>query len=501
MRCAIYTRKSTVKGLEQEFNTLDAQREAGEHYVRAHAADGWEVLTTKYDDGGHTGANTDRPAFQRLLADIRAGEVDAVVAYKLDRITRSLLDFARLLEEFEKYGVDLVLVTQNFSTADPVGRLTLNMLMAFAQFEREQTAQRTRDKKAATILQGRWSGGKPPYGYQLVDGQLVIQEAEAAVVRRMFQRYPELRATRSVAADANERGYTTQRIGQTWKSTGRAWDAASVQTLLRRPVYAGFLTLEGELVQGIHAPIVERADFDEVQALLRSQNRDKDRGGRRNADYLLRGLVTCASCGAAMSPHGTGSANRRYRYYRCTSAAKRGAGACAGGHVRAPALEDAVALKVEEWALESDVSEAVLARLKTRMGEERKRLEEDRGHHQAALADLRVRLQRVGAAVATTDGAAADDLLTQHEALREKVAAREDELAQTLGLLDKLTAAAVDAEWVHESLADFRGLWPGMSSLNRARLIASVVDGVVWDGSKGTAEVNRRTLAPVGRTE
>ena len=208
-RCAIYTRKSTARGLDQEFNTLDAQYETCERYVTGQT--GWQLVPERYDDGGFTGANLERPAFQRLEADIQAGKIDIVVVYKVDRLSRSLLDFAKVMDRFNQAGTAFVSVTQNFSTADAMGRLTLNMLMSFAEFEREMIAERTRDKIAAARRRGKWTGGTVPIGYKAIDKKLIIDEVEAPIVREIFDLYEQHRSALAVAKLLNKNKRRTRR--------------------------------------------------------------------------------------------------------------------------------------------------------------------------------------------------------------------------------------------------------------------------------------------------
>ena len=242
-RCAIYTRKSTSIGLDQDFNTLDAQREACERYIEGQAHDGWQLIPDHYDDGGFTGANLERPAFQRLITDIEAGKIDIVVVYKVDRLSRSLLDFSQVMDRFNQAGAAFVSVTQNFSTADAMGRLTLNMLMSFAEFEREMIAERTRDKIAAARRKGKWTGGPVPLGYDVVDKRLVINDLEAVVVRELFDLYEQHRSALTTARVLNERGRTTKRHraknGNLRKS--RKWTKDAVLRVLKNSVIAGLM--------------------------------------------------------------------------------------------------------------------------------------------------------------------------------------------------------------------------------------------------------------------
>jgi len=236
-RCAVYTRKSTTAGLDQEFNSLDAQRETCAQYVRNQACLGWQLSSEIYDDGGFTGANIERPAFTRLMQDVEAGKIDVVVVYKVDRLSRSLLDFAKVMDRFNRAGAAFVSVTQNFSTADAMGRLTLNMLMSFAEFEREMIAERTRDKIAASRRKGKWTGGSSPLGYDVVDRKLVVNEVEAALVRRIYDLYLDKRSAVAVAQALNAEHRTTKHhIASNGNSRGaRDWDKNSVLYNCIRP--------------------------------------------------------------------------------------------------------------------------------------------------------------------------------------------------------------------------------------------------------------------------
>lgn len=279
-RAAIYTRKSTSDGLKQEFNSLDAQREACASYAQSQ---GWRVAGT-YDDGGFTGANIDRPAFQRLLADVEARKIDVVVVYKVDRLSRSLLDFARIMDRFHTAGVAFVSVTQNFSTADAIGKLTLNMLMSFAEFEREMIAERTRDKIVAARRKGKWTGGTVPVGYYVVDHKLVKNAPETVVVKEVFDLYEAHGSVLEVMRVLRARGRTRRR---------REWSKDAVLRVLRNPLYAGLISAGGELCPAEHEPIVRREQFERVQKLLADKGPPTLAGPGRNPAYLLRGLLRC----------------------------------------------------------------------------------------------------------------------------------------------------------------------------------------------------------------
>jgi site-specific DNA recombinase len=340
VRCAIYTRKSTEEGLEQEFNTLDAQRESGEAYVTSQAQEGWTCLEARYDDGGFTGGNMDRPALKRLLTDIEAHKIDCVVVYKVDRLSRSLLDFARLIETFDKYQVAFVSVTQQFNTASSMGRLILNVLLSFAQFEREIVSERTRDKIAAARKKGKWSGGMPLLGYDLAGGKLAVNELEAERVRQIFSLYIERRSLSAVVRELEGRGWAnkawTTRKGIT--RGGRLFTKGTLHRLLTNVTYTGRIRHKRSVYDGEHLQIIAREHFDCVQEVLRVQAPRHDvRRGRRTT--LLGGLLRCAACGCAMVPAYSSRGTKRYSYYVCSGAQKRGWSSCPSPSVPAGEME------------------------------------------------------------------------------------------------------------------------------------------------------------------
>jgi site-specific DNA recombinase len=309
VRCAIYTRKSTEEGLEQEFNSLDAQREAGEAFVASQRAEGWTCLPDRYDDGGFTGGNMDRPALRRLLADIEAGRIDCVVVYKVDRLSRSLLDFARMMQVFDQQRVSFVSVTQQFNTATSMGRLILNVLLSFAQFECEIISERTRDKVAATRRKGKWSGGLPVLGYD-IDPQgyrLVLNEEEAVLVRATFQLYLQYQALLPVVQELAKRGWInkrwTTRAGR--QCGGRAFNKTNLYRLLTNPVSAGKVRYKDEIHVGEHPALLDAETFDRVQALLLRNGRTGGAPVRNQFAAVLKGLLRCVPCGCAMTPSHT----------------------------------------------------------------------------------------------------------------------------------------------------------------------------------------------------
>jgi site-specific DNA recombinase len=341
VRCAIYTRKSTEEGLDQEFNSLDAQREAGEAYIASQRHDGWLALPERYDDGGFTGGNMNRPALTRLLDDIAQGHIDCVVTYKVDRLSRSLLDFAKMMACFEKHQVSFVSVTQQFNTASSMGRLILNVLLSFAQFERELIAERTRDKIAAARRKGLWVGGMPLLGYDVVEhgSKLRVNPREAERVRMIFALYLEHRALPSVIQELNRRGWRTKR----WSTRkghprgGRQFTRGYLRRVLTSTTYLGQIRYRNEVYPGEHPAIVDAALWQQVQALL--QDNRHIGGARRPPGALLQGILRCAPCGCPMNLSRTTKGNRRYSYYVCAAAQKRGWQVCPAPSVPAGMVE------------------------------------------------------------------------------------------------------------------------------------------------------------------
>ncbi len=315
-RCAIYTRKSSEEGLEQDFNSLHAQREACEAYIRSQAGEGWKPVRTPYDDGGISGGTMDRPGLTSLLSDIRAGRVDTVVVYKVDRLTRSPADFAKIVEVFDAHGVSFVSVTQQFNTTTSMGRLTLNMLLSFAQFEREVTGERIRDKIAASKQKGMWMGGVVPTGYEPHGRTLTINEAEAETVRKVFQLYLEHRNVRRVKRACDNLGIVTKvRVKEDGTSTGgRPLSRGNIYKMLSNPIYIGRIAHKEKTYDGLHPAIVDQETWDAVQACLNGNAVERAAGTRSGEASPLAGKLFDEK-GSQLSPSHAVKSDRRYRYY------------------------------------------------------------------------------------------------------------------------------------------------------------------------------------------
>src|ERR1700736_1361284 len=337
-RCAIYTRKSTEHNLDLEFNSLDAQREAGEAYIKSQAHEGWRLVPDRYDDGGLLGASLDRPALQKLLADVEAGRITTVVVYKVDRLTRSLADFAKLVELFDQFGVSFVSITQSFNTTSSMGRLTLNVLLSFAQFGREVIGERVRDKIAASKRKGIWVGGPIPLGYRCIDKKLVVVPEEAEAVRTIFTRYLALGSLAALIEDLDRGGIRTKANGRTdgRQRGGIRFGVGTLAYLLKNRFYVGEVVYRGEVHRGEHEPILDRDLFEAVQARL-AANAVARQVRLKGSPAVLTGRIF-DDRGNRMSRSHSNKLGVRYRYYVSHAILQRRK-AEAGSVARVPAPE------------------------------------------------------------------------------------------------------------------------------------------------------------------
>jgi len=333
LRCAVYTRKSSEEGLEQEFNSLHAQRESCEAYIASQRSEGWALIREHYDDGGVSGGTLERRGLKLLLADIEEGLIDVVVVYKIDRLSRSLMDFSRLVEVFDQNSVTFVSVTQSFNTTTSMGRLTLNILLSFAQFEREVTGERIRDKIAASRKKGMWMGGNVPLGYELKDHKLVANKTEAKTVRMIFERFVELGSCTELGRELRTGGITTKQSKPITKKY--------IYRLLNNRVYIGEAVHKGDSYPGQHKGIIPRKLWDNVHGILQESPRSRASNTRAQTPALLKGLLYGPD-GTAFSPSHTRKKNRLYRYYVSQTVLKHGAGTCPVGRVPAGEIEAAV---------------------------------------------------------------------------------------------------------------------------------------------------------------
>jgi len=352
VRCAIYTRKSTEEGLDQDFNSLDAQREACESYIASQRQTGWIALPDHYNDGGFTGANMNRPGLQKLLQHVQAGHVDSILVYKIDRLSRSLLDFARIIELLEKHGASFVSVTQQFNTATSMGRLSLHVLLSFAQYEREIIGERIRDKMAASKRKGKYMGGVPPLGYD-VDREakkLVVNPKEAKLVRHIFNRFLTLGSVTKLTRELNENGYTTKSwvTAKSKMREGRPWNKSHLYRLLNNSILIGRVSHKGDTYPGEHEAIIEKLLWEKVQKALSDNTRSHPDETRSKTPVLLKGLIQCGHCGTSMGATFARKNGKTYRYYLCLQARKSGYESCPVRSVAAGEVDKTVLAQVRE---------------------------------------------------------------------------------------------------------------------------------------------------------
>jgi site-specific DNA recombinase len=498
VRCAIYTRKSTQEGLSQQFNSLDAQRESGEAFIKSQQHEGWECLPDSYDDGGFTGGNMDRPALKRLLSDIEAGRIDCVVVYKVDRLSRSLLDFARMMETFEKNHVSFVSVTQQFNTATSMGRLVLNVLLSFAQFEREIISERTRDKIAAARRTGKWSGGMPLLGYDVSSrgSKLLVNEDEAVRVRAIFELYLEYQSLIRVVQELERRGWTNKRWvtrhGQ--ERGGKPFSKTSLHKLLTNVTYTGHIKYKDEVHNGEHSAIVDLAVWQRVQAMLQRNAHSGGPLNRNRFGALLKGLLCCAPCGCAMSPtHSTKNGSKRYRYYVCTGAQKRGWSTCLSKSIPAAEIEQFVVTRIkgigQDPKLQAETfaqaREQVVAQL-TALETEQRGLEREMARWNAEVCKL---LDHIRPGDSNTPA------LARLADLQERIRTGERRATQVRDEIISLNRGLVDARQVAQALADFDPLWETLSPREQAQVLQLLVERVEYNGAMGKVAI---TFHPAG---
>ncbi|SFI83265.1 recombinase family protein [Aerobium aerolatum] len=359
LRCAIYTRKSSEEGLDMEFNSLDAQRESCEAYIASQRSEGFAAIRERYDDGGHSGGTLERPALQRLLADVEAGLIDVIVVYKIDRLSRSLMDFSKLVEIFERNQVTFVSVTQSFNTTTSMGRLTLNILLSFAQFEREVIGERIRDKFAASRKKGMWMGGYVPLGYDVRDRKLVINGEEAKTVRLIFERFVAIGSATRLAKALAAEGVVNKR--------GRLVDKGFLYKLINNRIYIGEAVHKGTSYPGEHEAIIDRELWDAVHSILKTSPRLRAAASRNQTPAMLKGLIF-TDTGTAMTPTATKKGSKLYRYYTSMDLI-RNRPTDAGGPQRLPAamVEDAVVGEIRHMIATPEIRARALAALKTDM--------------------------------------------------------------------------------------------------------------------------------------
>ena len=493
VRCAIYTRKSTDEGLDQEFNSLDAQREAGEAFILSQRGEGLVAVPEHYDDGGFSGGNLDRPSLQRLLTDIRAGAVDCVVVYKVDRLSRSLIDFARIVEIFETHNVSFVSVTQQFNTTNSLGRLTLNILLSFAQFEREIIAERTRDKMSAARRKGKWTGGHPVLGYDIDPrgGRLVLNTGEAHQVRTIYNLYVDYSALLPVVREVDRRGWRTKRWVTKRGETcgGKSFTKGRLYRLLTNPIYTGKVEYKGQIYGGEHEAIVAPETWESVQKILQRNGRNGGADVRNNYGALLKGLLRCASCDAGMIHTYTAKGPRRYRYYVCEQAQQKGWANCETKSVSAPIIESAVVAQIRRIGSDSRILAHAIAKAEEQRRSRATDLTIERRLAEKELSGLATELRKLVPLIGHRDQTVTDRMAD----LQERIGQTERRLSEVLQELESLESQAVDESDFRAALAEFGPVWESLNSREQSRIVHSLVERVAYDGRTNKVTVSFRS--------
>ncbi len=483
VRCAIYTRKSTDEGLNQEFNSLDAQREAAEAYIRSQRGDGWTLVPTQYSDGGYTGANIERPGVRKLLADIEAGQIDCVVVYKVDRLSRSLIDFAKMMGLFEKHGVCFVSVTQQFNTNTPLGRLTLNILLSFAQFEREIISDRTRDKQVAARKKGKWTGGHILLGYDLEPGggKLVVNPEEAERIREMFRLYTEGTSVQEIVRRFDRLGWRNK---QWTTQEGKPYGGSPLRRchiykLLANVFYAGQVRAGEDIVPGEHEAIIDQRTFDLAQERLQDNTWKAGSPHRVKQDSLLRGMLYCSCCGSGMYSTYSASRQKRYRYYVCYRAQQKLEGYCTSRSVSATVVEAAVVESIRRVGVHPDVLAETARVARQRLAEILAGLRDELNTTNGRVKNLKSQLAR---------------LRNRDEArlagIREQVAAGESRAEELRREILRRERYQIDEKDLRRAMGSFDEVWKAMSLQEQRTFLGHLVEKVGYDGRTGKVIVS-----------
>jgi len=477
IRCAIYTRKSTNENLDSDFNSLDAQRESCEHFIQSHVNENWITLPDRYDDGAYSGATMERPALKRLITDMEADRVDCVVVYKIDRLSRSLGDFTRMMEFFKEHNVTMVSVTQAFNTNTSSGTLMINLLMTFASYEREVIAERIRDKVAASKRRGKYMGGVPPLGYD-VDRKmkkLIVNTEEAALVRFIFRQYLQLRSAMALIKELNGKGLTTK----SWttkkgiKRKGRAWNNSHIYRMLNNPLYIGKVKHKDKLYPGEHEAIIEKSLWDEVKNAIGSEGQSGTSHSKTPA--LLKGILTCGHCGTRMGITYTKKKSKRYRYYLCQTAKKKGYAECPIRSVPAGDIENLVLMQIRRMLKTPEMVAQTFRQVVRREAATREKLETKATELNIEIATLKSAAERLRDAGNGSSELMADELYGI-EAKIENLASQLASIETEQNFYDDHPLSEHD---LSDELGKLDGLWDELFPGEKKRIIRLLVDEVV----------------------
>jgi site-specific DNA recombinase len=486
IRCAVYCRVSTDEQAALEYNSLQAQEDFCKTYLGMRSRDPaanerWEHAQT-YVDSGLSGGTLERPALNRLLADIEAGLIDVLLIYKIDRLSRSIHQFYRIWEVLERREVDLVSATQDLNTTTSQGKLMLNMLLSFGQYERELVGERTRDKIAASRRRGRWTGGTPILGYDIRDGRLVTNEGEAFRVREVFRLYLEHPSLTRVVEELNRRGWTTK----SWtrkdggERDGRAFDKPALHRLLVNPLYAGKVRSNGSLHAGEHRAIVDEATWNRANAHLRHNGATGGKAVRNKHGALLRGLLYCNACGCAMTHSFTNKGGVLYRYYVCVNRLKKGAHACPDGKIAAHEAERQVLNRIREIGKDPELIAEVVRQARAQLDQHRKALEAEQRQLGKDLKRERASLRRLASGHSRNGEAAA--ITARLAAIQQRIETVERRLVTVAQDLDSAKQQVIYERQVAAALSAFDSVWDALIPVEQARILGLLTERIGYYG-------------------
>ena len=478
LKVAAYCRQSVADDLE--FNSLHAQRAAVEQFVLSQREKGWVASSEEYSDSGASGGNVERPALKRLLADIEAGRIGIVAVHRLDRLSRNLNDFVQLVAFFEKHDVAFVSTTQSFDTSTSMGRMVVNLLATFATFEREMIAERTKEKICASRRRGLWTGGMAPKGFVLRDGKIFPDATEAEQVREIFRTFLELKSVIGTVEALNSRGLRTR--------TGKPFDVASLRGLLRNPVYIGKLRLYDECFDGIHERIVDQETFDAAQATFQTAVHSDRRTRQGSSGGLLRGLLTCGTCGSSMSRHYAEKRSRRYAAYVCAQYTKRGASSCPGSRVPLAKIESFVVEKIRSIGRDPSLVAETLNAVKKQLEDQRPSLETELKKLAADSKRLGSERENILQAIAH-GGAGVSALVGRLGEIEEAIAKSLERESTVRAELAKTESNAIDESDLRVALEEFDAVWTELFPAERARVLSQLIEEIRFNAADKSVEI------------
>jgi site-specific DNA recombinase len=496
VRCGIYTRVSTPEQAEGDFSSIDNQRQMSEAYIQSQAGQGWIALDERYNDCGFSGGTMERPALDRLLRDAQDGLVDCIVVTRIDRLSRSLLDFARIVDVLDRHDIGFVSVTQQFDTSNSMGKLTLNILFSFAQFEREMIAERTREKMVAARRKGKWTGGVPPLGYDSVDGKLVVNPDEAVRVRAIFDRYLKHRSLAATVGEMNKRGWTTK----SWMTkrgrhrNGKQFQKASLRRFLTNTVFTGKVSYQGQIYDGEHDRIVDSKIWEQTQRLLKKNGSNGGRDVRNRYGALLKGILRCTPCDAAMSHTFIRRNGRRYRYYVCGRAQRMGWSSCPTKSIPAEEIERCIYERVRAIGDDPTLVEETIRAARTQIAEQTTQINADTRILKQQLTRLQEEKQNLLESI-LQGGPVASKAAERLDQVAEEMEFTSSQLSSLRRQHSTLQEQEIDAQDLTTSIAQFDPIWDVLLPRERVRIVRLLIQQVDFDGESGTMGI---TFQPTG---